>query len=78
MITSQYGCTLEPETAVFDADGFGPTIGFIAIRKDDGARRFYMLHQVRADGGIGEIHETLRGLPYVQDGSPEFQEALER
>jgi hypothetical protein len=78
MISSRYGNDLTLETAVFDAEGHGPMVGAIAIRNEDKARRYYMLHQMQADGGHAEIMGALQALPCVQADSQEFQEALER
>ncbi len=62
MITSQYGNELKP---VVDA-GSGEFVGFEAMRICDNERRYYALHQVRADGSIREILAALAGLPVEQ------------
>lgn len=73
MIASAFGNEITLETAVYDTTG--AYVGAWGIRKVDGARRYYQMHYLRADGGIEEIFSALDACPNKQSLGHEEEEA---
>ncbi len=66
MITSIYGNTLEIDTALYDGDT-GEFVGAEAVRLPDRQRRTYLMHQMRATGGVHELMSALESAPTKEE-----------